>query len=47
MRALIDMYRKELSGIAEYAKDTVDTYVSCVVMFFEYGIPRGRAKPTN
>lgn len=37
MRALIDMYRKELSGIAEYARHTVDTYVSCVVMFFEFG----------
>lgn len=37
MTALIDMYRKELSGVAEYARDTVDTYVSCVVMFFEFG----------
>jgi integrase/recombinase XerD len=37
MTALIDMYRKELSGVAEYARDTVDTYVSCIVMFFEFG----------
>ena len=36
MIALIDSYRKELSGIAEYAQDTVDTYVSCVVKFFAF-----------
>ena len=36
MIALIDSYRKELSDIAEYAHDTVDNYVSCVVMFFEF-----------
>jgi site-specific recombinase XerD len=36
MIALIDSYRKELFDIAEYAQDTVDNYVSCVVMFFEF-----------
>lgn len=36
MIALIDSYRRELSGIAEYAHDTVDNYVSCVVTFFEF-----------
>ena len=36
MIALIDSYRKELSGIAEYADDTVVNHVSCVVKFFAF-----------
>ena len=33
MVALIDEYRNELSGILGFAEDTVQNYVSCIVMF--------------
>ncbi len=36
MLALIDEYQKELSQVFEFADKTVETYVSCIVSFFDY-----------
>jgi len=36
MIALIDEYRNELSGILGFAEDTVQNYVSCIIMFCDW-----------
>lgn len=36
MVALIDEYRNELSGILGFAEDTVQNYVSCIIMFCDW-----------
>jgi len=47
MLALIDEYQKELSKVADFAEQTVETYVSCIVSFFDYAKTTLHIKPIH
>lgn len=36
MKTLIETYRKELQGVANFAPDTVKTYISCISKYLDY-----------
>jgi len=45
--ALIDEYQHELSSICGFAEDTVENYVSCMVMFYEWIRKEYQISPVN
>jgi len=45
--ALLDEYQHELSRICGFAEDTVENYVSCMVMFYEWIRKEYRISPVN
>ena len=47
MIALIDEYRYELLKVSGFAQDTVENYVSCMVMFYEWIRKEYQISPVN
>jgi integrase/recombinase XerD len=47
MTALIDEYRYELIKVSDFAERTIETYVSCIVMFYEWMRDRYGISPVD